>query len=994
MEQLTFCGLSVISFNANLGWGRSPSVLTVDTIEDTAHNDLFAAPKTGSPVYFYFDKYKFFGLLQKWEKRDSTSGLNLYRFTCVDPRPILEGTELIVNNYAGSVFNIRNILNCFGHIEQGGLKFGASLANESGMPWELVAKAITELTNNPLNQWGGPLLYRGVEYGIDLSEMPITPQYYRLNASQNISLMAAIEQVCTDAACDFYIELLPANPRPKIKVKVKSRYQQAPLGTINQLVATARNSGTIVNSSSGLEATMDQPTSAFLIGGELLELYPTDAITPFFGFRTDGTPVEPFLYSPVAQSSGKMWFTCWAGEIDATPIAQCFNVPTTTYILSEIEMRFALVSETMWKAYVYEAERPKGNTIGPQGLGSVVIPNPNAAQAQQFINFAPAGATDDQQGKEDIVYNFILEKARSWFGRKFWVSLPFLMTFQDPNSLQIKDSYSVVDAAWVEEGEEPLELEYINQEQFSSADGRVGGFARYDGVDDMDLSHIGDDSVIQSSNNAMYTRINVDQTIVMTEDGPKAIVDVNSPAWVFSSDPYGDTLATAWLLNNPNIARIGNVQGGFDPIFGGAMCHPDYIPPMAFEVPLRDNLNVYGPWYWAGAPGKVLFNADSSLTPWNYGGYQYMNLAAQNMVKAQVSLLQESEVGQYEEYGSPKVNLGDVLISGGTEVTNIEVSTGINGVTTRYQFRSWTQGFGVLSRSRIDQIKRVGQITQQLRKAVRIALNRERLQQQHRETREALWLAHAPNWVRPHTPQSVFALQAYDNNGTKISTAVTTALEVIPYVGLRSPIDVNRFKNSAVSSLSAVFTPFAASSTVGGLFPYRKLPVSLDSRAITSVQLNPFKINCSMDYITSGVNPNLNGAGAFNSANIDENTVRAPALRGPITIAGYGWDLAGNFFPANYLRNISNWEVGEVDFLWDQWRKVWTSHDILTGILTSNLAPGGDATCNIYSGATLLGNITVYNWYTGPGAAASANKRVILGYDMMANRFIVLGTDC
>jgi hypothetical protein len=994
MAALHFCGVSVTAFNSNLGWGRQASTLNVSCIEDSINGDFFLPPPNGTPVYFYFGAFRFFGLLQRWEKVDSTYGKNIYRLVCEDPRTILDGTELIVGGYAGSILGVSNILNCFGYLEQGGANFGASLANESGMPWTLVKRAVHELTQSRGNAWGGPLVHNNISYVVDLSEVPDGPAFYRLNSSSNLSLMSAIEQACGDAACDFFVELIPANV-PIIKVRTVSRFNQPPLGVMAAEAARATQAGDTIGVTYGLESTKDQPTCAFLIGGEKTILFPTTAITPYFGFTAEGIPIKPQIYVPRNPNTNSLYFPCWAANIDVTPIKQCFRDNRTTYFLSELEMRFALGGQQNWEEYIGIIEFPKANMIGPLGIEPPILNNGNAVNNRQLANWMRAlGVDDEQESIENTVYNFILDKARAWLGRKFWVNLPFLMSSLDPETLQVKESYAIsAEGAWQEPNTSPLGLSPLHEEMFNTQDGRFVAFALYDNITGVDLSKISDEAVIDDDK--LYSKLNVDTNIVVYPglvDEPLAIVDVQSPAWAFTADPAGDGLAYNWLIGN-NVHLL-NFRGGLNPLEDGAECHANYIPPTAFNIPLRDSLNNYGPWGWIGAPGKVVYTHDSSLTPWNYGGYEFMNKAAEAMVQSQVSKMQVAESASVEKVGMPTVSLGQVLIADGPEVNSIEVQYGPQGITTRYQMRSWTESFGTFARTRVEQLKRLGQTQQQLKKALRIALSREvNALNNASGLNDIKMAAQNSRFLRPRTPQPALVAQISQYDGrSNLSIGVMTAMEAPSYIGLRMPNpDLTKFKNSTFTSLGALMMPISYGA--GTAMPTITTPIATGCLNFTT--LNPFYRGCNVEYMTcgTGVPDRRIPGGPFHPTNVDDSTIRAIGWRGPALMAAWGWDLAGNNLPAD-KNDITNYRVGVMDFVYDQWRKTWTMHDILCGVLTSALNPTGVATCNVFSGANNLGQITVGNWFSGSGAKVDSGSRVILGYDMMTNRFVVIAADC
>ena len=64
-----------------------------------------------------FAHFAFGGILQSYTENRSSAGNPLYSVKLVDPREILSNTELVLNNYAGTTFNNKNLYNIYGLLE-------------------------------------------------------------------------------------------------------------------------------------------------------------------------------------------------------------------------------------------------------------------------------------------------------------------------------------------------------------------------------------------------------------------------------------------------------------------------------------------------------------------------------------------------------------------------------------------------------------------------------------------------------------------------------------------------------------------------------------------------------------------------------------------------------------------------------------------------------------------------------------------------------------
>ena len=96
---VTFLGASITQFTANMGWNDEVSRLQVSLVEDDTQDDYFNPPIVGAPVYFNFEGWTFGGLLEKWDKSFSFSGNPVYNVSVVDPRDLLTGVQIILDNY-------------------------------------------------------------------------------------------------------------------------------------------------------------------------------------------------------------------------------------------------------------------------------------------------------------------------------------------------------------------------------------------------------------------------------------------------------------------------------------------------------------------------------------------------------------------------------------------------------------------------------------------------------------------------------------------------------------------------------------------------------------------------------------------------------------------------------------------------------------------------------------------------------------------------------
>lgn len=371
-QQTLFLGCSVMSFTASQGWNEQMAELTVQLVEDTCtappgypklYYDTSLTPQTttnadpgffglnynitGSPVFFRVGNFEFSGLIQGWERTYSQGSNPSYSVRIVDPRQILAGTQVIINEYAGSVGTIYNLINAFGFAEStasgscppmyqitpgvyvlgngapdGSVfgspagKYGGANVNANGMQWNQILLSTQVL----LSAWPahssvfspyGRVVFKGTNpypssgmgiiipdtdaisyYFVDLEEVPIAPSYWRMNGT-SVSLLDAISQICQDSGHDYYVELLFVKHSGSIykfiKIRTTDRSTQPALNAIDTFVAGGGIYRKVQSYNKGRELR-NEPTSAFVIGGPKQSFYQAEQNLDPEG---DGDPTPP-----------------------------------------------------------------------------------------------------------------------------------------------------------------------------------------------------------------------------------------------------------------------------------------------------------------------------------------------------------------------------------------------------------------------------------------------------------------------------------------------------------------------------------------------------------------------------------------------------------------------------------------------------------------------------------------------------------------------------
>lgn len=997
ITQQRFLGATIRSIKSSMGLGSQGSQLSLNLIVDPDNGDSFNPPIVGSPVYFSYGSLSFNGLLQKAEQNGDINGKPLYDVVVVDPRDILEGAQIIISAYAGGVGNVSNLFNAFGWYES--FAFGASLSNDAGMPWVKIRDAVLSMCNGGGGPYGSSLKFQGVSYGLDLSQLPTPPIYYRMSGT-NIGLLEAITQICEDGGCDFFVELVGYT----IKIRTISRLNQPPLGTISSIVNSSI--GTTIRSSNGLELR-NEITSSFLVGGEQTRLNLSDNIYQFFGYDINGYPIVGFpttvtLTSMNGSSLGQM--NCLQMSLNASEIADILG--SAWYNTTTIELRLAKGCDyNAWAAFMYHYRRPLAESLGITAIyvnGSTSnylnrsdIVNDTAAHANAMI---ASQLSSDANVRSLRVFDFIRNVADEYLGRKYLVSIPFITSYQDPETLKIIKSYDVSgEGAYLPEGSSPLGLSPLNEDIFKNQDGRFRTFVEYTGIGSADLSSISPQGTVVE-NGSLFVEAQPDSNVVYYNGYPFALLTLPCALYAKASDSMGGSTAAAGAALQLNPAAAADLLR--NAYLGGIRIAPDVYTPSFAAVPLRSNIFTYGPWYFAGVSGKVKFEYDPSMTPWNYGNYGVMNLAGNCRVANAVTNMLISESGQIEFAGAPQYTLGDIMQSGGPNITNIDVQFSTEGVTSTYRFQTFTPKFGVFSRGNAERMKRLSLTNVSLRRSIRAALRNNLVTQGVLNTAKSTktFMQNAPKAMKRETPNDTFVSYSFydpDTQTTRMSMQTATYEEA---VSLSNADESTKYRETAIMGMNGLFRPFSVSTAASNNIPSFSEPTIVRGCPCKTT-LNPFASSNDIEVYSWG--PSYSGLNAFRRGG-DVETARAVALRGPVIIAGFGYNLktqqvpkstTTNSYANDYLTRQEKWKVGPLDPLWDDERGVWTCHGILKGETGGKFPANGSGLFKITPNQN-GGNewtMTAWNYFS---SEVSGSLKAFISYFPQDNRWYLTSVDC
>jgi hypothetical protein len=636
------------------------------------------------------------------------------------------------------------------------------------------------------------------------------------------------------------------------------------------------------------------------------------------------------------------------------------------------------------------------------------------------------------------LYNFVKAYADEFYGKKFLVRIPTIQAALESDTGIIRTNVEPSDGGYLDETAWPAAINnnYLPTEidKLTLEDTRIVPYVRYDNIivnntQLIDISEVSEDNVVWETK---YVRSSLrDINTFITDLGGTPLDEAGNPVggpgsraqntfailYAFikcelepkiyylnaatatsprvviklpgrvmpltDSDDFHGTLRAIFTTHIRNIGittkatiddMIKNVFNRFGSEqllygFAGLSLTPDLV-----GAPIKSNVDTYGPWHALGAIGKSDFQQETSLVPWNYGGFTQMNLVAEAMVNQGLTFQQQAETGSIEIPGAPAANLGDVLISNGPYVTNIGVSVGANGVTTSYRMETWTARFGKLARSNIDRVTRLSKVAQTNRKMIRAISRVPTIGSTFFAKRENI-LLNAVERKGHHTSHTYLCGDSFSDPSGNTKANVTTS----PPYNLPWTINSGNYPNKAFVSLDGLFRPFSTYPTATGISHY-ETPISSGTGNRSVTELDPYKRGHDINTVAAGSTLPSDDQSLFDliSSGVEQ---RPLALRGPLVLSGWGYDTSDkpvpnanpsiptDNFADNYLQRSDLWKTGPVDLKWNNDRKIWITGGgaFRVAILKENLVGGSSAsglflTPNFNSGT---GNLTSWTEISG-----------------------------
>lgn len=537
-----------------------------------------------------------------------------------------------------------------------------------------------------------------------------------------------------------------------------------------------------------------------------------DLIQPFWGLDNNGNAIDTI---------GVDWCTPNSVDLNASvqtltkdPITNYFYANTaalqyqTTFLnipasieMEEYELIAALDGEEAWKSYIFTHNRPTarllavvhdiGNATSQLGLWDMAhwvtaMTNSPAVVNKilkpfHYLNLKKVKSAQDLanliENEEDLLYNWVLDLASNYYGKKYQIRVPWLCAKQDPDTGEITFSRSISEGGWNEEnGVEfnPLlgiDTTSVAMDFFRLGDGRIRPFVRYDSGQEIDFKNLDSDQYGYADFNSgtygvLWAKCTAHPQFVFGD-----ATNLTDPRIVIELPQSINEKGQFDLWN-----KSGNVLNAFNPVLRTAQQAVDPTNlklggstvslwsarrpriPDAATVALQNNEETYGPWLGGAGLGPTAVSSDYSLVPWNFGDMATLNTAASDQATFGVSTMYKAQSGSVTVPGIPKGRLGEEMMafngSGyvagqreistriitsntalpfpgvtyvvvnllttrwtgtlGPIISNMSVQVNPNGITTTYVFQMYSKGYRRFAKAKIDRVKEIGAIRQEL----------------------------------------------------------------------------------------------------------------------------------------------------------------------------------------------------------------------------------------------------------------------------------------
>lgn len=430
------------------------------------------------------------------------------------------------------------------------------------------------------------------------------------------------------------------------------------------------------------------------------------------------------------------------------------------YEIHSVEIRAAMEGYDNWYEYMawfrtdiledfgIDVERGMGNSFLPTALVQV-IDDGDDSDAQEFKNTSKSYMESrmKQEDKDEPIralFEFVSQFG-SFYGQKYYVELPALACCKSQVSADTTiTSYEQTDGGYpLEDMKKILDLSFghngsasdVGLEPFRTEDGRIGPILQYLEGDkppktEIDVSKLSGEWYKKEDKYwvaATFEQIHVEEcedgeleggVVLGTGGGVRPIPEegesgpVKGLSGALMKIICKDAAKGGGSFDEDKFKTYLEGRGGGGNSLRGLGLAPRAMLPKKAGVPLKSNKLCYGggeegedksrdPWKAvAGDHGKAEFEQNTSLSPWNFGGYHKMFQAGEALTYPKVSSVDVINQGSRKISGMGGGSLGGSI--DGAPITSINFNIGMGGITTTVQYRTFIRNFGDLAQNRVE----------------------------------------------------------------------------------------------------------------------------------------------------------------------------------------------------------------------------------------------------------------------------------------------------
>ena len=135
-----------------------------------------------------------------------------------------------------------------------------------------------------------------------------------------------------------------------------------------------------------------------------------------------------------------------------------------------------------------------------------------------------------------------------------------------------------------------------------------------------------------------------------------------------------------------------------------------------------------------GCHGKAIYEKNTTLNPWNFGGYEFMDDSGQLLAIMSTACVDILESGNITYTGTPGDlsidRAGAALFGFGPACNSVSISIGMQGISTTLNFRTFIRNFGELARQQLEYLQMLGKNQQQFQRAFNLKMAERMVAQQ------------------------------------------------------------------------------------------------------------------------------------------------------------------------------------------------------------------------------------------------------------------------